>query len=141
MWMGIWMAWCSFRNSLIQVLPSNWSEKLRQPLFGNRHIRNLIGEMLGTHDTAHLNLWGNRGFSTIADLWDPQTAAWRLAAEIRHSLRSINVENNWNTITTAVPWRMEQDIRLREGDWVANLEELGEPSLQHIFHICSLTDQ
>ena len=72
MFMAIWAAWCKVRDGLTHALPSSWAEVLRQPLFGNRNLRDTEGNMLGTHSHTKLGLWSKRGFSHIADIWDPE---------------------------------------------------------------------
>jgi hypothetical protein len=54
MFMGLWAAWCTVRSGLTHALPTSWAETLRQPLFGNTHLRDPTGNILGIHSATNL---------------------------------------------------------------------------------------
>jgi hypothetical protein len=70
MFMGIWVVWYTIIAGLIHVLPTTWAETLRQPFFRNTHLRNPMGDILGTHNTTKFGLRAARGFTLVANIWN-----------------------------------------------------------------------
>jgi hypothetical protein len=111
------------RGGTEHKLPETWSKILRQPLFGNTHLKTQQGLTLATEDNTRLFLWANKGFLSIADLWQEDSNSWISVANIKHIIRSPRVHQQHQLIIEAVPWPMIPNITIQPGDWVAHVAD------------------
>jgi hypothetical protein len=63
-----------------------------------------------------------RGFSSIANIWDPKSLKWTAAPKIQRALQSVSTIVQLQLITPSVPWPMRSDNFLKVGNWITNLE-------------------
>jgi hypothetical protein len=88
-------AWRNVRGGLIKVEPTIMDEILKQPLFGNPHIPNLVLEKLNTN--VHVGkAMALARCACIKNLWNPITHNWKdlKGFSIRHTMVSIVIHNN-----------------------------------------------
>lgn len=57
MWQGVMKAWSTLQSGLEQQDPSNWSEIMRHPLFGNRMLTSTSGLQWGMEPTTTMSWW------------------------------------------------------------------------------------
>jgi hypothetical protein len=68
LWKSILHSWLSMRPGLCKSEPTNSTETLRQPIFGNLLITNQDGRPLGLSGRSERNALVNVGYSKVGDL-------------------------------------------------------------------------
>ena len=67
---AIMTSWSSLQQGLEQSVPKTWTERSRQPIFGNRLLTSRQGEQWGMSPRTILPKWADHGLFTLGDLWD-----------------------------------------------------------------------
>jgi hypothetical protein len=93
MWKNIVGAWMNVRSGLAKSDPTNATETLRQPLFGNSSIRNSNGTLLGISGLREGNTFTKAGCSRIQDLWNPRNLDWKNLAKLGMSYHPPQTNN------------------------------------------------
>lgn len=91
MWQGVMKAWGTIQSGLEQQDPTNWSEIIRQPLFGNRFLTNDLGVQWGTDPKTNIRTWVEKGFKSLKDIATEDGYGWKSYPELlrfRNSTRA-----------------------------------------------------
>jgi len=119
LWKNIFHSWLSVRPGLSKSEPTNSTEMLRQPVFGNPLITNQDGRPLGLSGKSEGNALANAGCSRIGDFWNSEEENWKGLSEFRVSFHPINKLNR-KLIIDNIPWDpATASSKLAVGDWVS----------------------
>jgi hypothetical protein len=110
------------RPGLSKSEPTNSTETLRQPVFGNPLITNQDGRSLGLSGKSEGNALANVGCSRIGDFWDSEEENWKGLSALEVSFHPINRLNR-NLIIDSISWDLATtSSKSVVGDWVSKRE-------------------
>lgn len=82
MWQGVMKAWSTIQSGLEQQDPTNWSEIMRQPLFGNKFLTNDEGVKWGTTPRSNMLWWAKKEYRSLQDIARHDGHGWRTFPEL-----------------------------------------------------------
>ncbi len=112
-------AWLNVRPGLTKVDPTNSTETLRQPLFGNPSILNASDVPLGLGSLRDGNAFVRHGCSQVKDLWNPEERDWKSLSELGMNYHASNKRCK-EAIIASIPWRPDECTRHPQaGEWIS----------------------
>jgi len=122
LWKNILHSWLSVRFDLRKSEPTNSTEMLRQPVFGNPLITNQDDRPLGLNGKSEGNTLTNAGCSRIDDFWDSEKENWKGLSALEVSFHPTNRLNK-NLIINSIPWDPTTTSKKSVvGEWVSKKE-------------------
>jgi hypothetical protein len=103
LWKSILNAWINVRPGLSKSEPTNATEVLRQPVFGNPLITNQDNKPLGLSGKSEGNALANAGYSRVGNFWDPEAKTWKNLSALGMSSHANN-KLNMDLIVANIPW-------------------------------------
>jgi len=135
LWKSILSAWMNVRPGLSKMEPTNATEVLRQPVFGNLLITNQDSKPLGLSGKSEDNALVNAGHSRVGDFWDPETNSWKNLLALRMSSHASNKLNR-DLIVASIPWNSATSSnKPLIGDWVNKKEADQTAPLEWVYQI------
>jgi hypothetical protein len=135
LWKSILHSWLSVRPGLRKLEPTNSTETLRQPVFGNPLIVNQEGRPLGLSGKSEGNALVNAGHSRIGDFWDSDEEDWKGLSALEMSFHPTN-RSNMDLIINSIPWDPATAWKNPEvGEWVDKVESDRTVSPDWIYQI------
>jgi hypothetical protein len=135
LWKSILHSWLSVRPGLRKLEPTNSTETLRQPVFGNPLIVNQEGRPLGLSGKSEGNALVNAGHSRIGDFWDSDEEDWKGLSTLEMSFHPTN-RSNMDLIINSIPWDPATAWKNPEvGEWVDKVESDRTVSPDWIYQI------
>lgn len=133
MWQGVMKAWGTIQSGLEQQNPSNWSEIIRQPLFGNQFLTNELGVQWGTDPKTNIRTWAAKGFKTLQDIATADGYGWKTYPKLLKFRRSTRAPHLYAQLVASIPWDATPQPIATAGQWLANKEEDGQ--ITYVYHI------
>jgi len=90
------------RPGLSKLEPTNATEVLRQPVFGNPLITNQDSRPLGLSGRSKGNALVNAGHSRVGDFWDPEAKTWKNLSALGMNSHTNNKLNK-DLIVASIP--------------------------------------
>jgi hypothetical protein len=137
LWRCTFKAWTMVRTGLEQIQPRTQQEILRQPLFGNYHLRCFTGTPWGLEQMSNLGTWQRNNTFTIQDIWDPTAGDWKSEATIKRQTRSRTAAIQRQEIIDSIPWRITIYQPPQTGEWVT--PDIGV-AIHTVYHVTSIED-
>ncbi len=103
LWKSILSAWMNVRPGLSKLEPTNATEVLKQPVFGNPLITNQDSRPLGLSGRSEGNALVNTVHSRVGNFWDPEAKTWKNLLALGMSSHASNRLNR-DLIIASIPW-------------------------------------
>jgi hypothetical protein len=103
LWKSILSVWMNVRPSLSKSEPTNATEVLRQPVFGNPLITNQDSRPLRLSGRSKGNALVNAGHSRVGDFWDLEAKTWKNLSALGMNSHASNRLNR-DLIVANIPW-------------------------------------
>jgi hypothetical protein len=102
--------------------PTNTTETLRQPVFGNPLILNQEGKPLGLSGRSEGNSHANAGCSRVGDFWNFEEKKWKELSALGVSSHPVNKKNR-DLIIASIPWDpAASNSTPSTGEWISKKE-------------------
>jgi hypothetical protein len=135
MWKSIIGAWMKVRPGLTKAEPSNTTEILRQPIFGNPLILNERRVPLGLGGMREGSAFTRAGCTRTKDLWNPRVQAWKSLAELGMNYHTSNRKCK-EAIIASIPWRLAENTNLlSDEDWISDPTPTAGAPLDWIYFV------
>ncbi|CAK9878017.1 unnamed protein product [Sphagnum jensenii] len=120
MWKNIVAALLNVRPGLTKANPTNKTETLKQPFFGNSLILNTSGTSLGIGGRREGYAFTRSGCSRVKDLWNLKDNEWKSLSELGMNYHASNKRCK-DAIIGNIPWRPDECTgHIRAGDWISS---------------------
>ncbi|CAK9858890.1 unnamed protein product [Sphagnum jensenii] len=127
------------RPALTKAEPSNTTEILMQPIFGNPLILDERGVSLGLGGMREGSAFARAGCTRTKDLWNPRDQTWKSLAELGMSYHTSNRKCK-EAIIASIPWCLVESTNLpQEGDWIGNPTPTSGAPLDWIYFVLNTT--
>jgi exonuclease III len=133
MWQGVMKAWNSIQSGIEQQAPSNWTEIMRQPLFGNRLLTNEMGIQWGTEPGSLMWKWAAKDFQALKDILRHDGYGWKSFPELLRLRRNQVTSQIYARVRNSIPWDASPPPPHTPGQWLASQEEDGQ--IQFVYHL------
>ncbi len=104
------------RSGLTKANPTNTTEILRQPIFGNPLVLNECGIPLGLGGSSEGSAFARADYTRTKDLWNQGEQEWKSRAELSMNYHASNKKCK-DSIIASIPWLLtESTSPLRSED-------------------------
>jgi hypothetical protein len=107
------------RAGLVKTKPTLQAEVLKQPIFNNPLVTNVVGRTLGVNGLNERHAITKVGCTKIKDLWDWEDREWKSLLTLGMNSHIINRINK-NIIISNIPWNpVAFPSRFQTGNWIS----------------------